>query len=167
MAKKCLFLDYNIHVDIENVVCSSGQDTIGNAVICSPRNIRLKATGENDEPENNIYGDPQRLTLTSPHLMHVIMNTSCNIPSGCVCVTMIRMIECGNGCTPGYYSVPTKFAGSGMMLPAGEYTFSIQDQVAYGAVIEDVGTDIPLSILFEPVSADMLNAALYNASCGL
>lgn len=165
MAKKCIFLDYTLHVYLENVVCSSGQDTAPNTVICAPRNVRLIAQGENDDTLNNIYGDPQRLTLTSPHLLHVMLDSQ-NIPSACIGVNIQRTIECGNGCTPGYYSVPMKFFGSGMMLPPGEYTFSVPDQVAYGACPEDIDQDYPLTLLFEPVGTDVLNTALYNATCG-
>lgn len=164
MAKQCIFQDYNIHVYIENVECSSGQSEAGNTIICAPRNIRLIATGENDDADKGIFGDPQRVTLSSTYLVHVMLDAQ-RIPSCSVQLCIERTIECGNGCSPGYYSVPVPFSGSGMMLPPGEYTFSIGDQVAHGANEDDVDRDYSLTLLFEPVSRDIVDAALYNSAC--
>lgn len=164
MAKQCLFQDFNIHVYIENVECSSGQTEVGNTTVCSPRNLRLIATGENDDPDKGEFGDPQRITLNSTYLLHVLFDTE-RIPAGCIKLCIIRAIECGNGCDPAFYSVPVNFCGSGMMLTPGEYTFSIEDQVAYGANENDVDQDYPLTLLFEPVSRDIVDAAIYNSAC--
>lgn len=164
MAKNCMFVDFNLHVYLEAVECSSGQGEVGNTAVCAPRNVRLIATGENDNPDEGVTGDPQRITLSSTHLMHVFFDHE-RIPMGCIQVCISRAIDCGNGCDPLYYSVPVAFCGSGMLLNPGEYTFSIADQVAYGANIEDVDVDYPLTLLFEPVSRDIVDAAIYNSAC--
>lgn len=164
MAKTCLFVDYVIRVYLENVECSSGQDAAGNTVVCSPRNVRLIAVGENDDPDAGIFGNPTRQSLYSTHLLHVLWDHD-RIPMACIKLCITRTIECGNGCEPGWYSVPMQFCGSGMMLPPGEYTFSIEDQVAYGANSEDVDNEYPLTLLFEPVSRDIVDAVTYNSAC--
>lgn len=167
MAKQCLFMDFNVHIYLENYECTAGAPAIGDCpecVICSPRNIRLIATGENDDEEKWVFGDPQRLTLSSTHLVHVLWQHDC-IPARSIKVKIERAIECGNGCDPGWYAVPVDWACTGMMLPPGEYTFSIQDQIAHNASKDDVDTDNNLTLLFEPVSRDIVDAVLYNSAC--
>lgn len=167
--KDCEFIEFTVEVFASNVECSAGRLPCDPEcadepiMICHPRNIRLQAHGANDDPANGLTGDPQRVSMVYPFIVHVL-STHENTPASCLNIDVWRLLACNNGCEPSYSSVPHCWHGGGMMFPPGEYTFAIKEQVAHLAEPYDIGNDFNVTLWLEPVTQDFVNAALYNAT---
>lgn len=167
--KACDFIDFTVEVFASNVECSAGrlppeaECMDAPVIVCHPRNMRMQAFGSNDDPINCVLGDPQRINAVYPFIVHVLSSHE-RIPADCIIVKVWRLLACNNGCEPDYTSVPYCWRGPGMMFPPGEYTFSIEEQVAHLAEPTDADTTFNVTLIMEPVTQDFVNAALYNAT---
>lgn len=157
--KQCRWLDFPMQIVYDPEHCEKRLVMDCSCVTSDFRNIKLLA----QNPE------PQYITLQGLTLVHVQTLDNPYDPLG-IKIRIDRTLQCKNGCTPAGQLVPECWHGSGMMLPAGEYEFSIEPQIA---IIQDVAgfckEDMPLdagliTLLFEPADKDQVTASIYNGN---
>lgn len=94
---------------------------------------------------------PQRIVLTSPHVVHVLLNADLIGFK----IAIERVVRCMAGCELDEYKYCWPQACSGALLPPGTYDISIPAQSAYPL---PVGTQVDATILLEPVGSDYIDA---------
>lgn len=116
-----------------------------------------------------VDAEPQYITLQGLTLVHIQTLDSTYDTHG-IKVRVDRVLQCKNGCTPAGQLVHEGWFGSGTMLAAGEYEFSIPPQVVEipgisGYCQDDLPIDAGLiTLLFEPADKDQVTASIYNGN---
>lgn len=154
--KNCVYIDFCMEIGYEPVDCEPLRTCA--CLTSRPRNIQMWTRDA-----------PHRVVLTQNTFVHV-MPTDLQIDFSCIKISIDRTLMCAAGCRENYFSVPECWRGTGMLLPPGEYTFCVPQQVAYGFPLHtplcDDNNGGQITLLLEPATDNEIQAGIFNSLHG-
>lgn len=109
------------------------------------------------EVENSysVPTEPQFITLTKTHIVHIVRQDPCNAPLD-ICVE--RVVECKNGCAINTLMHDFPIDPCDPILPPGKYAICVPEK--FTLYEEDIV--VGLDLVFEEVSQEYVQAIIAN-----